>query len=184
MTDAIRPQPGIMAVLYQGGAATIAGVADPIKLSSNENPFGPSDKAREAYAKAGHKLHRYPSTDHAALRTAIGEVHGLDPAHHLWRRLGRDHPLPVPGLCRPQGRGGLPRTRVPDVPHLGAGRGGDAGRGARTQPHRRCRCAAGGLHQTHAACVPRQPRRTPRARWSRWRIWSGWRAAFRNRRSS
>lgn len=81
MTDAIRPQPGIMDIaLYQGGAATIAGVADPIKLSSNENPFGPSDKAREAYAKAGHKLHRYPSTDHAALRAAIGEVHGLDPA--------------------------------------------------------------------------------------------------------
>ncbi|NCU20493.1 histidinol-phosphate transaminase, partial [Candidatus Falkowbacteria bacterium] len=26
-----------------------------------------------------HKLHRYPNTDHRALREAIGEVHGLDP---------------------------------------------------------------------------------------------------------
>ncbi|WP_343081058.1 histidinol-phosphate transaminase [Ostreiculturibacter nitratireducens] len=81
MTNQIRPQPGIMDIaLYEGGAAHVAGVSDAIKLSSNENPFGPSDKAREAYARAVHKLHRYPSTDHAALRRAIGEVHGLDPA--------------------------------------------------------------------------------------------------------
>ncbi|WP_343116710.1 histidinol-phosphate transaminase [Ostreiculturibacter nitratireducens] len=81
MTNQIRPQPGIMDIaLYEGGAAHVAGVSDAIKLSSNENPFGPSDKAREAYARAVHKLHRYPSTDHAALRRAIGEIHGLDPA--------------------------------------------------------------------------------------------------------
>ncbi len=81
MTDPIRPQPGIMDIaLYQGGAAHVAGRSDAVKLSSNENPFGPSDKAREAYARAVHSLHRYPSTDHARLRQAIGEVHGLDPA--------------------------------------------------------------------------------------------------------
>lgn len=80
MTDHIRPQPGIMEIaLYQGGAAHVAGVSDAIKLSSNENPFGPSDRAKEAYQRAVHKLHRYPNTDHAALRQAIGEVHGLDP---------------------------------------------------------------------------------------------------------
>ncbi len=38
------------------------------------------EKAKEAFQRAVHKLHRYPSTDHAALRQAIGEVHGLDPA--------------------------------------------------------------------------------------------------------
>ncbi|MGB3147572.1 MAG: histidinol-phosphate transaminase [Paracoccaceae bacterium] len=80
MTDHIRPQPGIMDIaLYEGGAAHVAGLSDAIKLSSNENPFGPSDKAKEAYQRAGHKLHRYPNTDHAGLRQAIGEVHGLDP---------------------------------------------------------------------------------------------------------
>lgn len=75
----ITPQPGIMDIaLYQGGASHIAGVSNAVKLSSNENPFGPSEVAREAYRKAGFDLHRYPSTDHAALRAAIAEVHKLD----------------------------------------------------------------------------------------------------------
>ena len=79
MNDAIRPQPGIMDIaLYVGGKAQIAGMSNVVKLSSNENPFGPSDKAREAFQRSVHQLHRYPSTDHAALRTAIAEVHGLD----------------------------------------------------------------------------------------------------------
>ena len=81
MTNPIRPQPGILDIaLYEGGAAHVAGVSDAIKLSSNENPFGPSDKAKEAFQRAVHKLHRYPNTDHSALRQAIGDVHGLDPA--------------------------------------------------------------------------------------------------------
>lgn len=80
MTDQIRPQPGIMEIsLYEGGAAHVAGLSDAIKLSSNENPFGPSDRAKEAFARSVHKLHRYPSTDHRSLRQAIGDVHGLDP---------------------------------------------------------------------------------------------------------
>ncbi|WP_127901570.1 histidinol-phosphate transaminase [Solirhodobacter olei] len=81
MADAIRPQPGIMDIaLYEGGQSHIAGHNDVVKLSSNENPFGPSAKAKAAYARAAETLHRYPSTDHAGLRGAIGEVHGLDPA--------------------------------------------------------------------------------------------------------
>lgn len=81
MTSVIRPQPGIMDIaLYEGGASHVAGVSNVVKLSSNENPFGASDRAKEAFARAVHQLHRYPSTDHAALRQAIGEVHGLDPA--------------------------------------------------------------------------------------------------------
>ncbi|MDQ7261596.1 histidinol-phosphate transaminase [Paracoccus sp. PS-1] len=76
----IAPQPGIMEIsLYEGGASKVAGVENVVKLSSNENPFGPSDKAREAVIRAAHSLHRYPNTDHAGLRGAIGEVHGLDP---------------------------------------------------------------------------------------------------------
>lgn len=76
----VSPQPGIMEIsLYQGGASKVAGVENVVKLSSNENPFGPSEKAREAVIRAAHALHRYPVTDHAGLRAAIGEVHGLDP---------------------------------------------------------------------------------------------------------
>jgi histidinol-phosphate aminotransferase len=79
MTDHIRPQPGIMDIaLYEGGKAHVAGVANALKLSSNENPFGPSDKVKEAFQRTVHSLHRYPNTDHLSLRTAIAEVHGLD----------------------------------------------------------------------------------------------------------
>ena len=81
MNDAIRPQPGILDIaLYVGGTAHVAGVANAVKLSSNENPFGPSDKAKDAFQRSMHTLHRYPNTDHAALRQAIAEAHDLDPA--------------------------------------------------------------------------------------------------------
>lgn len=82
--QAIRPQPGILDIsLYEGGAGHVPGLANAVKLSSNENPFGPSDRAKEAFLRSVHALHRYPSTDHAPLRQAIGEVHGLDPARIL-----------------------------------------------------------------------------------------------------
>lgn len=79
MTAQIRPQPGILDIaLYQGGASKIAGHAAPLKLSSNENPFGPSPAAVAAMADAVANSHRYPSTDHTDLRAAIAEVRGLD----------------------------------------------------------------------------------------------------------
>ena len=79
MNDAIRPQPGILDIaLYEGGKVGLVGVSNIVKLSSNENPFGPSGKAKEAFARSVHQLHRYPPTDHASLRAAIADVHGLD----------------------------------------------------------------------------------------------------------
>lgn len=76
----IDPQPGIMDIaLYQGGTSHVAGIENVVKLSSNENPLGPSEKAIEAYRRAAFDLNRYPSSDHSALRQAIGKVHGLDP---------------------------------------------------------------------------------------------------------
>lgn len=84
MTQVITPQPGIMDIaLYQGGASHVAGHENALKLSSNENPFGPSPAAIKAYEKAGRQLHRYPSADHAELRGAIGQTYGLDPARIL-----------------------------------------------------------------------------------------------------
>ncbi len=81
MANSIQPQPGIMDIdLYEGGASTLAGVTNVLKLSSNENPMGPSEAAKEAFGRAVHALNRYPSTDHLSLRTAIGEVWHLDPA--------------------------------------------------------------------------------------------------------
>lgn len=76
----IKPQPGVMDIaLYKGGKSHVDGVENVLKLSSNENPFGPSDSAKEALVRASLSLHRYPSTDHRALRDAIGDVWGLDP---------------------------------------------------------------------------------------------------------
>lgn len=75
----IAPQPGIMDItLYQGGAASVAGLENVVKLSSNENPLGPSQAAIEAFRRASFTLHRYPSTDHGSLRAAIAETHEID----------------------------------------------------------------------------------------------------------
>ena len=74
------PQPGIMEIaLYEGGKSKIAGRDDVLKLSSNENPLGVPPSAQEAMVAAAGRVHLYPNTDHAPLRAAIGEVHGLDP---------------------------------------------------------------------------------------------------------
>jgi histidinol-phosphate aminotransferase len=79
MARQIKPQSGIMDIaLYQSGESQIGDRKDVVKLSSNENPFGPSEKAMEAFRRAAHTLHRYPPTDHASLRRAIAEVYGLD----------------------------------------------------------------------------------------------------------
>jgi histidinol-phosphate aminotransferase len=50
-----------------------------IKLSANENPLGTSPAALAARSEAA-ETHRYPDPDSKALRAAIGEVHGIDPA--------------------------------------------------------------------------------------------------------
>jgi histidinol-phosphate aminotransferase len=80
MSVSITPKPGILDIaLYQGGESRLPGFVAPLKLSSNENPFGPPPSAVSAMAEAATMAHRYPSTDHSALRTALSDVHGLDP---------------------------------------------------------------------------------------------------------
>ncbi len=94
----ITPQPGILDIApYVGGASHVAGQTDVVKLSSNENPFGPSEAAVEAFRRAAFDLHRYPSTDHAALRKAIAEVHGLE-ASRIICGVGSDEILHL--LCQ------------------------------------------------------------------------------------
>jgi len=69
-----------------------------LKLSANENPYGPSAHAREAFARAAGDLHRYPATDHAPLRAAIAEVHGLD-AERIICGVGSDEVLQFITQC-------------------------------------------------------------------------------------
>jgi len=105
MSAPIRPQPGILDIaLYQGGQSALAGHAEPLKLSSNENPFGPSPAALVAMQAALTESHRYPSTDHAALRAAVAEVHGLD-ADHIICGVGSDEIIHL--LCQAYAGPGL-----------------------------------------------------------------------------
>jgi len=74
------PKPGIMAIhAYVPGKATAEGVANPIKLSANENILGVSPKAREAYADAADLLHMYPDSRATILRDAIASTFQLEP---------------------------------------------------------------------------------------------------------
>jgi len=75
------PRPGIMDIApYVGGGHSAEGVDKVVVLSANENPLGASPKAREAYAAMADELHRYPDGGAVALRQAIGDRFGLDPA--------------------------------------------------------------------------------------------------------
>lgn len=75
-----QPRPGIMHIApYVGGEARILGIEKPIRLASNENPFGASPAAIAAFHQAAAELNRYPDGTAAALRAAIGQAHGLDP---------------------------------------------------------------------------------------------------------
>jgi len=80
LTNGPIPRPGILDIRpYQGGDSDLSGVANIIKLSSNENPHGPGPAALAAFAKSGALLHCYPSADHVGLRQAIADAHNLDP---------------------------------------------------------------------------------------------------------
>ena len=94
----IEPQPGIMEIeLYEGGASHLEGLEKVIKLSSNENPFGPSPKAVQAFSQSGKALHRYPSTSHSDLRNAISKVLGL-PSDQIICGVGSDEIISL--LCQ------------------------------------------------------------------------------------
>ena len=82
MTDQIapRPKPYILDIApYVPGVAKAADGRALIKLSANENPLGCSEAATAALAQAP-DLARYPDPDSIALRTALGEMHDIDPA--------------------------------------------------------------------------------------------------------
>ncbi|MCB2088446.1 MAG: aminotransferase class I/II-fold pyridoxal phosphate-dependent enzyme, partial [Sphingomonadaceae bacterium] len=80
MSDQPTPKPWIEAIhAYVPGKAKASDGRELIKLSANENPLGTSPAAVAAFAQAAPAA-RYPDPDSTALRTAIGETHGIDPA--------------------------------------------------------------------------------------------------------
>jgi histidinol-phosphate aminotransferase len=75
-----RPKRGILDIEpYVPGRARAEGFEHPLKLSANENPFGCSEAARDAYLAASHELHVYPDASTARLRAAIAEKFALEP---------------------------------------------------------------------------------------------------------
>ena len=77
-----QPKPGVMdiAAYVPGKSAAPAGVRLH-KLSSNENPLGPSPAAKEAVRAVADRMEFYPDGAATRLREAIGEAHGLNPAN-------------------------------------------------------------------------------------------------------
>src|SRR5499426_3182908 len=57
------------------------GITDVIKLASNENPLGPSERVLKAIADALPNLNRYPDGSGYYLRQALGRRHGLSAEH-------------------------------------------------------------------------------------------------------
>ena len=74
------PKPGILEIhAYVPGKAAAEGVAEPVKMSANENPLGCSAKAQEAYEAAERSLHLYPDPRASMVRAAIAERYRLEP---------------------------------------------------------------------------------------------------------
>ncbi|SRR5258706_8885141 len=80
-----KPKDWIMAIApYVPGRSTTDGGAPVAKLSSNENPLGTSEAARNAFSAHVGDLSRYPDASAAALREAIAAHHDLDPARVIY----------------------------------------------------------------------------------------------------
>jgi histidinol-phosphate aminotransferase len=73
------PKPGIMDIKpYVAGKSSIKGKQRTIKLASNENPWGPSAKAIEAFRSAEGALFRYPESAHTSFREAVASVYPVN----------------------------------------------------------------------------------------------------------
>lgn len=75
-----QPRPGVMDMpAYVGGRESVDGVANPVKLSANENPLGASPQALSALRALG-DLALYPDGHATALRDKLAALNGLKAA--------------------------------------------------------------------------------------------------------
>ena len=80
ITNRPAPRAGVLDIeAYVPGESAVPGGRTPIKLSSNENPLGPSQQAVAAFKESAATLALYPDGSATALRRAIGRAHGLNP---------------------------------------------------------------------------------------------------------
>jgi len=81
MTTKPAPKPYILGIhAYVPGKSTASDGRALVKLSANENPLGTSPAALAALESARGEAASYPDPDAKALRAAIAQLHGLDPA--------------------------------------------------------------------------------------------------------
>lgn len=93
----IQPRAGILDIRpYKPGAAEAPGIAEPVKLSSNENALGCSNKAAEAFRASAEQLHIYPDGGATKLREAIAREEGLE-AENIVCGCGSDELLQLLG---------------------------------------------------------------------------------------
>ncbi|MFB6161981.1 MAG: histidinol-phosphate transaminase [Halococcoides sp.] len=65
---------------------------DLVKLSSNENPLGPSPAAVDAVREGAEEMHVYPTASHTDLTAALADEWGVDP-DQIWLGNGGDGAL-------------------------------------------------------------------------------------------
>jgi histidinol-phosphate aminotransferase len=80
-----EPKPSVLTIApYVPGKRAAEGFAEPIKLSSNENPLGCSPRAEAAYVAAAGSLNLYPDPRATGLRNAIAAKYGLAPSRLIF----------------------------------------------------------------------------------------------------
>ncbi|PZP55796.1 MAG: histidinol-phosphate transaminase [Micavibrio aeruginosavorus] len=91
------PRPGILDIEPYIPGASKGGSGKVIKLSSNENPLGPSPEAVKAYKDTAEKIFRYPDGGSVELREALAKKHNMD-AGRIVCGTGSDELISL--LCR------------------------------------------------------------------------------------
>ena len=85
MATKVKPQPGLSKLKTYVPGTPIEevkrkyGLTDVIKMASNENPLGPSQKATAAIERALQQLNFYPDSQHYDLRHALADHLGVQP---------------------------------------------------------------------------------------------------------
>ncbi|MCS6986645.1 MAG: histidinol-phosphate transaminase [Sphingomonadaceae bacterium] len=98
-----QPNPWITAIrAYEPGRARLRQGGEAIKLSANENPWGPSPAVVEVIRAHAHGVHRYPDGSARRLRERLAALHDLEP-ERIVCGTGSDELLNLVPLiyCRP-----------------------------------------------------------------------------------
>src|ERR1043165_4254052 len=79
---ATRPTLGLSAAASESPIASSSSPATIVRLSSNENPYGPSPMAVKAMSEAFDLAWRYPDEHVERLIDSLAKLHGVKTAQH------------------------------------------------------------------------------------------------------